>query len=79
MEPTVGSLLEQRTISSAVVSGKWDRGIHLFFLAKKGVSGLEGSPGGNLRGGAGSGVPGLPQVARKDPGGGLLGPRPKEI
>lgn len=56
MEPAGGGLPGQWADSSAVVPGTWDRGIHLFLLAKKGVSGLEGSPGDNLRRGAGSGV-----------------------
>ena len=38
----VEALPEQRADRSAVVPGKWDRSIHLFFLAEEGVPGLEG-------------------------------------
>ena len=37
MGPAGGGLPEQRADSSAVVPGKWDRSIHLFFLAEEGV------------------------------------------
>ena len=62
MEPAGGGLPEQRADSSAVVPGKWDRGIHLFLLAEEGVPGLEGSPGGNLRRSAGHGGFSIPRA-----------------
>ena len=35
MEPTCGSLPEQRTIGRSMVPGKWDSGIYYFFWQKK--------------------------------------------
>ena len=47
---------EQRAAGRTMVPGKRYRSIHLFLLAEEGVSGIERSPGGNLRRGAGQGA-----------------------
>ena len=56
MEPTCGSLPEQRAVGRSMVPGKWDSGIYLFLLAEEGVSGPERSPGSDLRRGADHGA-----------------------
>ena len=41
-------MLEQQTIGRSMMPGKWNRSIHLFLLAAKGVSGPERSSGDNF-------------------------------